>query len=429
MNNYNQFSSSAIPSNVAFKLKFVRSYMTMVLASLILLPSFDVIPGMPSLRLDDLLLIGYPLAALALFRSFDLDRRVWILLLIGLAFLLGFSAGTLLGFSSSFGDLFFSIRILKYVGAVVLATFFVMLVGRNEAYCFFAKASLFLGLGAVIIALQQYFDLGSLNSRYVHLIAPTQFRTLVDGYSWPRPVGMVGNPNEFGYLLVLLGLVGIYLWTSVNNLKFSWKMVTVAIFATSVLTMSRSSIFAGLVGIATFSLGLAFFSFSLLRGTLSKKKIISLTLIFLSVFSLIILFLTNEALFVQIAWRFMPEHYGSFASREASWVANYEGWRQSILFGIGPLRHGGVFGAADNEHFLLLRTGGIILYGLVIVLLTIGIFGKKLAPINRVFQTAIALSVLAYMVPAVAFYSLVVFPYLLMLVVILAPMPSGRLRV
>lgn len=426
---HNEFYPTALPSNVAYKRKFVRSYLILVLASLILLPSFGAIPGLSSLRLDDFLLVSYPLIALALFRSVELDRRVWILLLIGLSFLLGFSAGTLLGFPSRIGDLFFSIRILKYIGAVCLATSFVVQVGRDESFSFFAKASLLLGLGAVLIALQQYFDLGSLNSRYVNLIAPTQFRTLVDGYSWPRPVGMVGNPNEFGYLLVLLGLVGVFLWSTVNNLKFSWKMMTIAVFSASVLTMSRSSIFAGLIGLAIFLLGMGFFSFSLLRGTLSKQKMMGMLTILFSIFSLAILFFTNESLFIQITWRFMPEYFGSFAARESAWIANYEGWRESILFGIGPLRHGSVFGAADNEHFLLLRTGGIILYGLVIMLLSIGIFGKGLSPINRVFQVAIGLSVLAYMVPAVAFYSLVVFPYLLMLLVILAPMPAGRLKV
>ena len=425
----NQFSAAMLLNRAANKLKFVRSYLTLVLTSLILLPSLAVIPGLPSLRLDDLLLVAYPLVALALFRSFDLDRRIWVLLAIGISFFLGFSTGTLMGFPSNFGDLFFGIRILKYIGAVLLATSFIKLIGRHESLSFFAKASLLLGLGAIFVAIQQYFDLGGLNSRYVHLIAPTQFETLVNGYPWPRPVGMIGNPNEFGYLLILLGLVGFYFWSTINKLKFFWILITLAIFAASVLTMSRSSIFAGVIAIAVFSIGLAYSSFSLLRGTLSKKKMIVLLLILLSTFGLIILFLINEALFVQITWRFIPEHFGSFAAREAAWVANYEGWQSSIFFGIGPLRHGGVFGAADNEHFLLLRTGGVILYAFVILLLIIGIFGKGLSSVNRAFQIAIALSVLAYMVPAVAFYSLVIFPYLLMLLVILAPMPVGKLKV
>lgn len=228
---------------------------------------------------------------------------------------------------------------------------------------------------------------------------------------------------------MLVGLAGLYLWASSSRLTIAWKIISVVILAASVLTMSRSSIFAGLLAIAVLSAGLAWSSFSFTRLSISREKAGIFLGVLMGVVGLTLVFLINETVFNQITWRFMPEHFGSFSAREKAWAANYEAWRESMLFGIGPLRHGGIFSAADNEHYLLLRTGGILLYGLFIMLLGIGLFARGLNMTNRVFQLGVVLSVLAYMVPAAAFYSLVIFPWLLMLLVILAPMPVGRLKV
>lgn len=413
----------------SFKRTIIKIYMLISLGSLMLLPT-AAMPGLiPSLRLDDLLLIGFPIIALMTHRECHLDLRVWILTLVGVAIFLGFLTGALKGFPSSAGDLFFVIRVLKYIGAVLLAIGFVMIFGKERSPFIFIKASLIFGLLAALIGIQQFFDLGGLNSKYVHFVAPTKFDTLIGGYRWPRPVGMAGNPNVFGYQLVLIGLAGLYLWASSSRLAIAWKIISVVILAASVLTMSRSSIFAGLLAIAVFAAGLAWSSFSFTRLSISREKAGIFLWILMGVVALTLVFLINETVFNQLTWRFMPEHFGSFAAREKAWAANYEAWGESVLFGIGPLRHGGVFSAADNEHFLLLRTGGILLYGLFIMLLVMGLFARGLNLNNRFFQLGVVLSVIAYMVPAAAFYSLVIFPWLLMLLVILAPMPIGRLKV
>jgi hypothetical protein len=426
----NQYCASVRPSHKVYKLRFLLSYMTLVLGSLILLPTLSLLPGLPGLRLEDFLLTGFPLVVLVLFRECQLDFRIWILFLIGLAFFLGFAAGALIGLPTKLQDLFFVIRILKYIGAVCLAISFVMLVGKDRALFFFFKTSLILGFMAVLIALQQYFDLGGLNSKYTHVIAPTQFETLVNGYRYPRPVGMVGNPNEFGYLLVLCGLSGLCLWLTIHKVKIIWKFLTLAILAASVLTMSRSAIFSGLIAICVFFIGSAFASFSFARVTISRRIIMRLLTILLFLLAIIMIYLKNNTLFVNITFRFTPEHFASYAARKFAWTANYEVWQQSIIFGAGPLRHGYVFiGGADNEYYHLLRTGGIVLCVLVLLLLTMGVVKKGLNPINRVFQAAIVISVLAYMVVASAFYSLVIFPWLLIFLVIIAPMPIERLRV
>jgi len=47
---------------------------------------------------------------------------------------------------------------------------------------------------SILIAIQQYFNLFNLNEKYVPLIAPTQYKALVNNYPTPRVIGMTSNP-------------------------------------------------------------------------------------------------------------------------------------------------------------------------------------------------------------------------------------------
>jgi hypothetical protein len=410
------------------KLRFVSLYLTATLISFMVFPSFGAVPGLPSFRPDDILLIAFPLVALAVIREFYLDFRVCILILIGVAFFVGYVTGSLMGYPASLNDLFFVFRISKYIGATILALTFAHLIGRERALLVFCKLSLATGMGVALVCVQQYFDIGALNAKYVHLVSPTQYETLVNNYPWPRPIGMVGNPNEVGYFLVLLGLVGSYLWIKPGGLGLKWKLATLAIFAVSTLTLSRSSIFAGITALFIMLVGSVLITFSISKFSIHRRKMTGLILFFLALLSTVLILLFQENLYNSIGWRFTPGYYGSFIARQAAWMANYEGWQQSIFFGIGPLRHAEIFDAGDNEHLLLLRTGGLMLYGLVLSLLIIGFCNRRLMGNDLIFQIALIISLLLYMIPSAVFYSLVIFPWLLMFLVLLAPLRIGKFK-
>ena len=47
---------------------------------------------------------------------------------------------------------------------------------------------------------------------YIFIIAPTQFKTLVGGYSWPRVVGLSNNPNVYAVIVSIGLLIGFSLY-------------------------------------------------------------------------------------------------------------------------------------------------------------------------------------------------------------------------
>ena len=386
---------------------------------------------MPALRLDDLLLILFPVFCLAQFRKIEVDARVLIFVLIIFSFQISIVVGTLLGYPASLGDQFYLVRILKYIGAVVLGTMLITQLGRVEALSFFIRSSLLVGLGTAAIAVQQFFDLGSLNAIYVPIVAPTQFHTLVGGYAWPRPVGMIGNPNELGFVFVLLGLSGVILRLVDKNARKGWLVVSLIMFLCAALTLSRSSIISGLAAFLIL-LGGVFFAGFAYSGGVIKYRMAGFKVAAISaglIGALMAWLVLDQSVAAQVTWRFSPEHYGSFEARFSAWEANMEGWRNSPVLGIGPLRHAGVFAAADNEHFLLLRTGGVLLFSLVMLLIFVGIVAPGVDRYSRLGSLAIAVATVLYMIPAVAFYSLVAFPYMLILFVLLGPLRVATVRI
>ena len=100
-------------------------------------------------------------------------------------------------------------------------------------------------LVSVAIAAQQYFNLFGLNERYVPFIAPTQYRTLVNNYPFPRVVGMTNNPNVYALMPGIGAIIswGLYL----NRRKRKHIIFLIAFIVGVLMTLSRSDLYFWLV--------------------------------------------------------------------------------------------------------------------------------------------------------------------------------------
>jgi hypothetical protein len=410
----------------------IRAYFMLVVWALLLTPSLPTMSGIPSVRFDDVLLILAPGVVAVTFSRVFLDRRVVLILFIALSFELGIFSGAMLGYPASMLDHFFLLRLAKYIGAIVLASALVFSEGSNEnATKWIAGRTCVPGILLVVVVLQQYFNIWGLNASYVEFVAPTKYETLVGDYRWPRPVGMVGNPNELSFLLGVLCLVATWMVFKQEKSRLIWGSLALVFLAAAGLTMSRSGVFATAVALAFLLGGQLVRGFDLRPScpafrkgtiTLSAGMIVVFLVSAATVYS-------NDALYEKIMWRFSSEYYGSFYRRIENWNENIQLWQESPLFGVGTLKRSDVLEhAADNEWLLLARTGGILLVSMIVSLFATGLFRKSLGQDDKRFSRSLIVGAVLYMIPAAFFYSLVIMPLALMFLTVATPSPWRVLK-
>lgn len=403
----------------------IKTYTALVIFSLLLTPSIQTPAGIPAVRIDDLLLILFPIYLSLSKNQLLIDRRILLLLLICLSIQLGILSGALLGYPASLGDLFFMFRIAKYLGAVLLgSTLLFTLKSQQKAAVWFIKTSSLAGILLVPIVIQQYFNWFGLNSRYVPYVAPTQYRTLVDEYPWPRPVGLVGNANELSFLFGILSIFTLWMFLFSKERGFLWILTTFIFFGTAALTLSRSGVFATFAAYIVLISGLILKSFKLKKNDilLKKRSIILVAILIIFSSALICYVLFGPGVYETIGWRFTPEYYGSFYKRVSHWHENINLWLSSPIFGVGTLKHSGFLKyAADNEWLLFARIGGITLVTLIVSLLFAGVFQQANRGPARLLGLSIILGGIVYMIPAAFYHSLVIMPLSLMILTIALP--------
>jgi hypothetical protein len=411
----------------------LKTFCIFVVFSVLLTPSIPIASGIPSLRLDDILLIMAPILVMLLVGRIVVDARVGLLLLIGFLIEVSIAVGAVKGYPASMADHFYVFRILKYIGAATLGATFAYLERENgTSLKWLAKVIVLTGFGLIFLVFQQFFDLLNLNAFYVQFVAPTQYETLINDYSWPRPVGMVGNPNELSFLLGIISALGIWLYLSEPKQNLLWLMSAMLYLLTCFLTLSRSGVFATAIMISVLLIG------SIVKGLHGRERTVTLekrkTTRFLLLSGIgatgVAAALFINPIFKKLTWRFTPEYFGGWYKRIEHWQENLNYWLDSPLFGIGPLRHSGIFKyAADNEWLLLLRTGGVFLALTIIALFFLDIFlSKKTNDMCGCLSFSLAVGASAYMVPAAFFYSLVIMPMAIMLLVLLTPIPVVIIR-
>ncbi|KAA8978334.1 O-antigen ligase family protein [Halospina sp. K52047b] len=414
------------------QLKIIKAYVAIVIWALLLTPSVPTLSGLPDIRIDDILLILAPLIVFGVQSRIVLDLRILLILLIALSIEAGIFIGAALGYPASLLDHFVWFRLAKYIGAVVLGAALLHAEPNcSKALDWFIRKTIVPGLVLVLIVTQQYFDVGGLNSTYVEAVAPTQYETLVGDYPWPRPVGMVGNPNELSFLLGILSLGSIWVSLKKEKNRSLWGLTGLIFLAASGLTLSRSGVFATFGGLALL-IGNNILGGSKRKNTgivLKRGSILVAGGVLGVILTALALSFYNDTIFNQVTWRFTPKHYGGFYTRIENWKENFQLWQESPLFGIGLLKHSDFLKhSADNEWLLLARAGGILLVSLVIILISVGLFSKKNSAETLTFSRSLAFSAALFMVPAAFFYSLIIMPLSLMLFTIATPTPWKTLK-
>lgn len=138
--------------------------------------------------------------------------------------------------------LFEIVRPLVYISSILIFNY---LFTKKDNVTFFNKILYFLIPFLLIISIIQFYNFGNINNYYIKTIAPTQFKTLINGYAYPRVVGLMNNPNVFGYIIALINLYLFYLLISEPK-QSKWKRSLLIILIilskiTLYLTGSRTS--------------------------------------------------------------------------------------------------------------------------------------------------------------------------------------------
>jgi O-antigen ligase len=272
------------------------------------------------------------------------------------------------------------------------------------------------------LALSQYLNVLGLNEIYIKYVAPTQYETLVGNHGNARPVAMIGNPNELGFLFVAFSLLCLVLLAdkSKNGRKLMLSIFFAIYFFGVLLTLSRGSLVALVTGL------LVFFSWSFLNSRVIVKTKILVALICIIVLGFLVL--NHSLVYEKFTWRFMlllnVSEDLSFSTRLVNWQENIDIIKQHPILGVGPLRRAAFVHPADNEWLLLWRSYGLIGVSLFIGLMTSNLFFKCAKEV-KAFSLAITVSVFTYMIPTVAFHSLVLFPLLLVLLAIIDTKNKG----
>lgn len=380
-------------------------YLKIVLFSLILTPSIRFLEGMPSLRVDDILLIFWPMLALVREEN-QLEGlrsgRCRVLFAMFGVFFVSFSNGILNGYEASLADFNQITRFVKYISMYLLAY---EVLKNSDKYAIYKLFNfvIFCGLILFLIVVSQYFNILDLNKYYVHLVAPTQYETLIFEYNFPRPVGMIGNPNELGYLFVLILFCSLFVWLNLGSKKHA---IYVIVFFLGILsTLSRSSMIALGAGIFTLVFHLLYNG-----GFLRKIKIIAVAPVLIAVLvGISFIPVIYDAFTWRIALIFNMAVDSSFQMRLLNWSENITIIKEHPILGVGPLRRADFFYAADNEWLLLWRSYGIVGVFVIIIFLLFSILKQKSMQVKS-FEFALISSAFVYMIAAAIFYSLALFP-------------------
>jgi len=263
-----------------------------------------------------------------------------------------------------------------------------------------------LSIFSCFIGLQQYFDLFGLNSFYIPFVAPSQQESLFRGN---RIIGMIGNPNDYGFLLSLSFIVTTFLYIHFGGKKYFFGLLLQAYVL--ILSMSRTALLSMAIGVLFVVLG------PLLSIRTSASQVASRRAIKLSatLFGLLIIFISypgTRALLWRFEMVFTQSQSESLVARYDSWEYNIDLFQRSPLVGVGPIKRGGIV-AGDSDWLLTMRS-----YGIVGVFAFVGIM---LAPIisskgpKRHLNYAIFVATSINMITSNVFHSLTLMPLLLII--------------
>lgn len=388
---------------ISFSIKTNPIFLS-VLFFLLLTPSLGVLSGFPSIRLEEVLsfswlLLGFLTGKIS-FSYFIKTRIVYALLFL---FLLPLSilSGVMGGFDGSLSDLNQFVRFLKYIAIYMLSLYYFNRydeAGKKQALSFIMT----LGVVLVFIAVSQYYNFFGMNKFYLEYVLDKESQGLLSGVGFRRPVGMVGNPNELGFLFSMLIIVSIYYAVRYSASGWFYSLV---FFIGLALTLSRSSLASALIGS---SLLLCAYLFKLSLG----KKLVFITLLLFSSF-IVANVAYHEYVYDKFTWRFESgvnfSDDNSFNARINNWEESLDILSEAPFFGAGPLRRVSFKHAVDNDWLLIARSYGVVGVFVFFLFVLAGVFRREDVFLKS-FHVSLCLALFLYMIPASGFHSLVLFP-------------------
>jgi O-antigen ligase len=392
-----------------------------------LTPSMALVAGLPQIRLEELLLLatlGYlimaALSGLRIRLAWGLRQTLLASFVVFIFISIG--VGLSLGYGGALSDLNQLVRILKYLIIYTLAITVVAFSDTPEQTKLkILKFILALSVLLFMIAVQQYFDLGGLNRLYVQAVAPVHYDAL--GGSNPRVVGMVGNPNELGFLFVLTGLIAVHLLTRRFHIVYA-LLIAMSLFGIG-LTASRTSLVVFVFGVVLLLvLALLQLSRMWLSSAIQGLAVIMLLIVAVSTT------LAEASFMDRLLWRFEelgdPAEASSWKGRVVRWQDNLAIFRESPIFGVGPLRRMEM-AAVDNEWLLLARSYGVIGTMALVLAMVLPHWRSARTP-TKVLGTGVMAASAVYMIPAAVFHSLVLMPLVLIILALSETTLSRKVR-
>ena len=390
-----------------------------IIFSIILIPSirYKVIPSFRIEQVIVILFTIYMYCKLTFGGKIKKSNMTFPFMYLGFSFfiILSILIGSFKGIKVVPNDFFEIYKIYIYLGIYLIT---LSMVKNKEDKIKIIKFMILCILISVLISIQQYFNLFNLNERYVHIIAPTQFRTLVNNYPFPRVVGMTSNPNEYS-VMPSIGAILSWGMYSITKKKKNLIYMMICIFGV-LLTMSRSGFVFMASGIAIFtflySLKPSFSINNIIEGRINLKALRFM------MFSIVILTFIGIVIFnylpQELTWRLMSgvkiKSDNSFQARVRNWKEHITYFKMSPIFGIGPAKSIEYEKHVDNEWLLFLRRYGIVGCSYIVF-----IFVFPFIKSNDKFFKYIYFSVLIgsalYMIPAIIYNSFQIMPLIMIL--------------
>lgn len=388
-----------------------------IIFSTILTPSIKI-SSFPAFRIEQLIVI---LFLVYLYFKFTLRKKVKIdnsyfpILYAMFSFFIVLSTlvGSFKGIEVIINDFYELYKILIYLGVYLLTKSLVKDENDKIKIVNFINICLLI---SILIAVQQYLNLFNLNEKYVHIIAPTQFRTLVNNYPTPRVIGMTSNPNEYA---VMPGIGATISWSLLLTYKEKKNIIFLIIFILGVLmTLSRSGFIFMASSIATFTF--LFFKSnlkSLIKGRINLRafQMLMIAICILFVLAIIIFNYLPE----ELTWRLMRginiQTDNSFQARLRNWGEHIDYFKQSPIFGLGPAKSIEYEHHVDNEWLLFLRQYGVVGCCYFMFIFTFP-FIKKKGTLFKYIYLSISAGCALYMIPAAIYESFQLMPLIMILI-------------
>jgi len=391
-----------------------------LLALSVLTPSIDLPDGFPAVRLEFIFVFGawaliilkkLRLGLLTRFFTFPIYKWFWLL---SITVFISMAYGAVVKSQPLVGKDFFELlKILQYVLTFsLIARLRINETSFEHAY---VLAIIVLMLSA-IFAFLQYINFVGINEWITPYYVSTQLEAVLNQ---TRITGTMGNPNEFGALMVLpaaLSISGGLLFKKSKLRLFCWVSFPIFSFALF-LTASRSALITLIVTIIAILL-IFIVSRSLRHG---NWRIIGFV-IYCCVIGIIVLQFGSEKMFFRFVEMERIDQITSLHDRLDNWETHFELWKQSYLLGWGPAK-ASMGTIVDNEWLLLLRR-----YGVVGVIVFLGFSGSLFIGLSRIRkinteESVVALSIALqatlcgyaiYMIPAAVYHCLQLMPILLL---------------